>query len=171
MILGLSRSFCIHLHRSPSILEHSGAILNLEFSGVFEAGILGGILKHFGQAVRGSGPQARAQGPGPGLGPGPLGPSLWGQSRSHPMATGRRNRVLPQTATAPYTPENSSPKYPREFSPYWPLRAPKGPCGPLCVSRACLQARLWSVLSKMPNRVQMAPNGEVGFHEEAHECM
>ena len=70
-IFGLSRSFCIHLHRSPSILEHSGPILNLEFSGVFASGILGDILKHFGQAVHASGPQAGAQGPGPGLGPGP----------------------------------------------------------------------------------------------------
>ena len=30
----------------------------------------------------------------------------------------------------------------------------------------------WGVFTKMLlNRVQMAPNGEVGFHEEAHECM
>ena len=78
------------MHRSRSILDHSEPILNLEFSGVFASGVLGGIFKHFGQAVHASGPQAGAQGQGPGLGPGPLGPSLWGQSRSHPMATGRR---------------------------------------------------------------------------------
>ena len=100
-VFGLPKSFWVDLHRSRSILDHSGAILNLEFSGVFEARIPGGILKLFGQAVHAWGHQTGAQGPGPRPGPGPLGPSLWSQSRSHPMATGRRKLGAPVALWAP----------------------------------------------------------------------